>query len=142
MAVFMIDHKRFVFEKFDREMVLINLEDGLYYSVSDTGTEILQLLEQGLAVAEILEVLSARYFSEDDLASLVKGFVAELERQAIIVSRPTGFPTDVLRAAKTVANNRAESRYAPPVITRFDDMQEILQLDPIHQVNEQGWPNR
>jgi len=142
MAAYAIDRKRFVFEQFDKEMVLINLEDGFYYSVSDTGTEILHLLEQGLPVAEVLDILSVRYTNEDELPGLVDSFVAELEKQGIIFPRSEGSPANSVSAAEEAAQNGAEARFAPPALTRFDDMQEILLLDPIHQVNEQGWPNR
>jgi len=142
MTAYTIDKSRFVFEQFDKEMVLINLEDGLYYNVSDTGTEVLHLLEQGLSVAEVLDVLSARYVNKDELPALVEGFVAELEKQGILLPLPQGAPASSVTAAKETSRNGAEARFAPPVLTRYDDMQEILLIDPIHQVSEKGWPNR
>jgi hypothetical protein len=142
MTSYTIDHKRFVFEQFDKEMVLINLENGFYYNVSDTGTEVLSLLEQGLPVAEVLEALSVRYINNDALSGLVEGFVAELEKQGIVLPRSEGTPAISMSAATEAPRNDTEACFAPPTLTRFDDMQEILLLDPIHQVNEQGWPNR
>jgi hypothetical protein len=142
MTAYTIDKSRFVFEQFDKEMVLINLEDGLYYNVSDTGTEVLHLLEQGLSVAEVLDVLSVRYSNTDELPALVESFVAELEKQGILLPLPQDAPASSVSTAKETPRNGAETSFAPPVLTRFDDMQEILLLDPIHQVSEQGWPNR
>jgi hypothetical protein len=142
MLMFQIDKSRFVFEQFDQEMVLINLEDGLYYSVSDTGTEVLRLLEQGLTVAEILEDLSEHYSNTEELQALVEGFVAELKEQGILLPLPQGAPMNSQPAAQSAARYGNKKCFVPPVLTRFDDMQEILLLDPIHQVSEQGWPNR
>ncbi|MBN2286366.1 MAG: hypothetical protein JXI43_07950, partial [Tissierellales bacterium] len=31
--------------------------------------------------------------------------------------------------------------FKKPVIDKFEDMQEMLLLDPIHEVNDQGWPH-
>ena len=31
--------------------------------------------------------------------------------------------------------------FEKPVIEKFSDMQEMLLLDPIHEVSEMGWPN-
>ena len=31
--------------------------------------------------------------------------------------------------------------YVPPQIERFTDMQELLLLDPIHEVDDTGWPH-
>lgn len=142
MSAYMIDKSKFVFEQFDQEMVLINLEDGLYYNVSDTGTEVLRILEQGLTVADVLDVLSAHYSNTDELPALVEGFVAELEEQGILLPLPQGAPMNSQYSAQEAARNGTKKCFTPPVLTRFDDMQEILLLDPIHQVSEQGWPNR
>ncbi len=30
--------------------------------------------------------------------------------------------------------------YAPPALETYTDMQELLLLDPIHDVDETGWP--
>jgi hypothetical protein len=30
--------------------------------------------------------------------------------------------------------------YVEPEIVEFDDMQEMLLLDPIHEVKDKGWP--
>jgi len=142
MPMYKIDKTKFVFEQFDREMVLINLEDGLYYNVSDTGTEVLQLLEQGLSVAETLDVLSAHYSNTDELPGMVEGFVAELKEQGILLPLPQGAPASPVSPTRETSRNGAVTSFAPPVLTRYDDMQEILLIDPIHQVSEQGWPNR
>jgi hypothetical protein len=32
--------------------------------------------------------------------------------------------------------------YDPPVLNRYDDLQKLALLDPIHDVEEAGWPNR
>lgn len=142
MPTYTIDKSRFVFEQFDKEMVLINLEDGLYYNISDSGTEIIHLLEQGLSVAEVLDVMSAHYSNTEEMAALVEGFVADLKEQGILLPLPQGAPASSVSPTKETPRNGAEARFAPPVLTRFDDMQEILLLDPIHQVSDQGWPNR
>jgi hypothetical protein len=142
MAKYTIDRKRFVSEQFEQETVIINLEEGLYYSLSATATETLNLVEQGFSVEEIVDVLRARYINKEELPGLVESFVAEIERQGILIPRPERFQTNLEGAARNISADRTEARFDPPVITRFDDMQEILLLDPIHQVSEQGWPNQ
>jgi hypothetical protein len=32
--------------------------------------------------------------------------------------------------------------YAAPVVEAFTDMQELVLLDPVHDVGAEGWPNR
>jgi hypothetical protein len=32
--------------------------------------------------------------------------------------------------------------YIPPILNRHGDMQDLALLDPIHDVEGEGWPNR
>jgi hypothetical protein len=142
MANYTIDQNRFVSEQFERETVIINLEDGLYYSLSATATEILNLLKGGLSVEEIVVLLSAHYTNKAELPGLVEGFVAEIVKQGIVIPRSPDFQGNKEDVAKMIPANGPDTHFDSPAITRFDDMQEILLLDPIHQVSEQGWPHQ
>jgi len=33
-------------------------------------------------------------------------------------------------------------RYTKPVLNVFTDMQEVIALDPVHDVSEKGWPHK
>jgi len=142
MANYTFNHNRFVSEQFERETVIINLEDGLYYSLSTSATEILNLLKEGLSVEEIIALLSAHYANRQDLPGLVENFVADIVNQGIVVPGNGDSQVKLEDVAKIFPPKESESHFAPPVLTRFDDMQEILLLDPIHQVSEQGWPHQ
>jgi hypothetical protein len=32
--------------------------------------------------------------------------------------------------------------YSPPKLSAYTDMQELLLLDPVHEVDDAGWPSR
>jgi hypothetical protein len=34
------------------------------------------------------------------------------------------------------------AEFSFPTLERYDEMKNLLMLDPIHEVNEQGWPQR
>jgi hypothetical protein len=34
----------------------------------------------------------------------------------------------------------AGGAFSPPVLQKFSDMQELLLVDPIHEVKAEGWP--
>jgi len=36
----------------------------------------------------------------------------------------------------------ADAPFVLPVLERYTDMQELLLIDPIHDVDETGWPRR
>jgi hypothetical protein len=33
-------------------------------------------------------------------------------------------------------------KFVSPVLEKFSDLQELLLLDPIHEVDEEGWPHK
>jgi len=54
---------------------------------------------------------------------------------------------DLIRPASAQAGNAPIGEmipvtiaYAPPVLETFSDMQDLLLLDPIHEVDDAGWP--
>jgi hypothetical protein len=34
-----------------------------------------------------------------------------------------------------------QQEFSRPILTKYTDMKELLLLDPIHEVDETGWPN-
>jgi len=51
-------------------------------------------------------------------------------------------PEDTVTAplASPARQDAARPAFEPPVLTTFSDMQELLWLDPIHEVDDAGWP--
>ena len=48
---------------------------------------------------------------------------------------------DDLDRHDAVAGDGERRPFSPPQVQRFDDLQELLLLDPIHDVSDQGWPH-
>lgn len=124
----------------DGEVVLINMETGCYYSLQQSGAEIWQLLEAGANAETVTAQLANRYQAEPgQIASAVEKLLAELQQEAIVVP-------DASSAANGLElnGNSAEPPGKPfqaPVFEKFTDMQDLLLLDPIHEVADTGWPH-
>jgi hypothetical protein len=129
-------------EVIDDEAVIINLESGHYYSLQGSGAEIWTLLAAQASIDEIVATLTRRYECEPSEArSAIDTLVGELRAENLIVSVDRGplhdrSPADV---SAPKATGRALER---PALQKFTDMQELLLLDPIHDVDERGWPHR
>jgi hypothetical protein len=124
------------------EVMIVNLEAGNYYSLRNTGAEVWTLVEQGFTPAEIAGLLEARYQGDPaEMKRAVISFLEELESEQIIVPRtsaPGNTPAPAPRGETSVG---AASVFAAPALEKYTDMQELLQVDPIHDVDdEQGWP--
>jgi hypothetical protein len=120
------------------ETLIINLVNGVYYSSDGTGDEIWRRLQDGWRVGEVVDAIIGRHHG--DAAAIredVLAFIAELRADALIVeSEPVAAQS--IRAAVSGADDGA---YAKPVLQRYTDYQELLLLDPIHEVLESaGWP--
>ncbi|MCO6450800.1 MAG: PqqD family protein [Caldilineales bacterium] len=122
----------------DGEAALINLKSGAYYSLDPIGAEIWALIDQGYSLGDVVEIVMQRYDGSlaqiiNDANDLVTGL---LEEDLIVVSADnTGKPS------LPPAPDGGKKPYTSPRFERFDDMQELLLLDPIHDVGEQGWPH-
>lgn len=123
-------------ELFDAELVIAHYGSGLYYSLSQGGTLIWQGLRHGLSVTEVVEWLGHHFTAEAAVVpGEVRAFVAKLSDEGLLI--------EVAERAK-VGDLPAivAQKWPEPVLERFDDLQELLLLDPVHDVSEAGWPHR
>jgi len=131
-----INAPQVITETIEGEAIMINLGTGNYYSVGGSGAQICSWLEQGAEVDAIVEALSRRYSADRQaIAAAVGRLVRDLEHEELIVSESTngstGIPEDQLGEARA---------FEPPRLEKYTDMQDLVLLDPVHEVGEHGWP--
>lgn len=79
-----------VYEKFDDEHVLINLDSGNYYSFEKVGSDIWGFIQSGASEAEIIEEIFQGYAkSLSTIEDAVKKFLSELKEEGLIVPDET-----------------------------------------------------
>ena len=137
MQRFRVNVPDVVFEAFDEEIVLVNLETGNYYSVRGTGPEIWMALASGESASQIGLGLQARY--EGDLPAMQAAVTAFADA---LVAADLLVPDGVAQAAADVpaSGNGGRQAFEPPILETYSDMQDLLLLDPIHDVDQAGWP--
>lgn len=123
-------------ETVDGEALIIHTTSGIYFSVEGTGEYVWNALLAGHTVDEIVGASTdsgAPVSAELSLA--ITHFAQQLQDEELIV------PTD--SAAPSGAAPRATQPFVEPVLQKYTDMQELLLVDPIHEVDPQaGWPQR
>lgn len=131
-----------VAETLDGEATIVDLESGTYYALNESGTFIWDGLARGETVSEVSEGLAARYEIDDDAAkSAVDSLTADLVERELIVESD-GEPAPVQQPTNGAsAPSRYNGGYREPELNAFTDMQELLLLDPVHEVDDAGWPN-
>jgi hypothetical protein len=132
------DKAKFLMENFDGEAVLVNVASGYYYSLLGSGPDILDLLGRGLSVEKVAETFAAGAPDPTKIHELVAAFADQLLEESILIPRQSSSAN----APETEASGGGVAvAFAPPELTKFEDMRDILLLDPIHQVDEAaGWP--
>lgn len=141
---FRINTPKVVRETFDDEVVIINLDRGSYYSLRGVGASIWALIEKGLDMNELLDVVAARFEGDrDELERAVQEFIATLRQEELVSPIADGAHRNGRTAASgpAAADHPEKARFETPILQKFTDMQELLLLDPIHEVDESGWPN-
>jgi hypothetical protein len=124
-------------EVIDGEAVIMHLKSGKYFSAAASGGVIWAALEEGLAVGQIVErVLAGYVVSGDEARRAVQDFCAELLGHELIRAAADDAP--VLPAR--LGDCDARRVFTPPLLNVYSDMQDLLLLDPIHDVGEEGWP--
>jgi hypothetical protein len=131
-----INEPNVVAENFGDEIVAVNLDTGVYYSMHGTAASIWKLLQEGHAVDRIAAALAATHDAEAaTIADDTTAFLATLTEEKLVT------PTATTGVAPALPASTGERRpYAPPTVDVHSDMQDILLLDPVHDVDEAGWP--
>lgn len=137
-GTFRVNSPGVAWEDFQDEVIIVNLESGAYFSTRDVGAEIWRRLAGGLPLAVIEPALLALYEVEAPvLQASLAGFVATLQEHGLLLPAPAAEPA----AESTVASSTAKREFVEPKLDAYSDMQDLLLLDPIHEVDESGWPN-
>ncbi len=118
-------------EVFEDECIIANLDSGLYYSVQGIAAGLIQALpcaDPDAAIATICASLGEhRATAIAELSSIWQELISE----QLVVDRASS------DAALGVAT--AAEEYKHSELNRYADMQDLLLLDPIHDVDEDGW---
>lgn len=130
---FRINPRRVIHEMVDGEVIVIQLETGCYYSIGGLGADAWPLLVAGWSPAEVARGLS----SEHELAAdQLRELVGELVAERVFVPLPKGEEP----AAAAAPSAPRTGGFEPPRLEKYSDMQDYLLIDPIHEVDEPGWP--
>ena len=129
-------------ELIDEEVVIINMVSGSYYSLTDLGALIWDMIEQGLSLDRIVQALVNQYdASPEVIQDSLDQLMVSLMTEELIVTATSETTMAKVISIETVAALTAKKPFLAPVLSKYDDMQELLLVDPIHDVDESGWPN-
>lgn len=135
-AHFAINEAQAVYEVFDGEVLAINLETGKYYSMLALSAQVWRWLIDGVPLGRIAAALE-KICSADRPAVVaqLEAFLAKLAEEGLIVPGKAA-PAE----ADPVLSQPMAAAPLTLAVEVYTEMQDLLLLDPIHDVEEEGWP--
>jgi len=121
-------------EAFEGEVTLIHLATGLFYGLDASASAVWLQVRDGRSPSAVIAALAAGYGVEEaTLTAPVLAFLTQLRDEQLLV------PTEVEAAPVPLIEPGA---WAEPQLQRFSDMQDLLLLDPVHDIelDANGWP--
>jgi len=136
-ACFRINSSEVVYERFDDELVAINLSAGTYHSMIGAAIDAFVLLSEEATIAELAGALGTKYAAEPaEIEMALAPFLERLQEEQLIVPATARKP----RGALGLAANGNRLPFIPPSLQAHRDLANVLLLDPIHEVGDEGWP--
>ena len=119
------------------ETLVIDTEAGCFYSLRGVGAACWVLLERGATASDLDSAIAARDPGVDGVDRAVNAFLAVLEGDGVLtVAAPDA--TEVAPAVDVPW----PADYVEPIVDKHDDVAALLLIDPLHDVDDTGWPNR
>ncbi len=123
-------------EMLEGETIIINLESGNYYSVNATGSAVWNLVKARAGVdAMVMALMRAHEVEEREATESVRTFLGVLLGDGLIVEIE-----DAPASVEADETPSVRAAFVAPAVQKYDDMQQMLLADPIHDVDERGWP--
>ncbi|MGB3071758.1 MAG: hypothetical protein WBC18_24645 [Ottowia sp.] len=137
LSLLKLPHGDIVFENYEDEMVLLNLPEGIYFTLDRVNADGLLWLLSAPSGEAALEAVRARHAGEaGEIETGLTQLMELLTSAGLALPRAEGEPGLTL----DIGPAQPGSRYAPPRLERYDDIEDILKFDPVHEVTEAGWP--
>jgi hypothetical protein len=136
-----LNDARFAHETIDGETMIMDTVRGHLIMVSGGGSFILQLIGSRTPWADIVSDIGARYGEE--AKENARTFLDEFTASGVLVEveQSSGRAVSNLNTSAPRPPEWPVS-WAPTVIERYEDIAEIIAMDPIHDVNTDGWPRK
>ena len=134
-----LNTESFATQSFPEEVIVLDVHKGTYYALTGNAPQAWLALLAGLTIPGISAQIAKRTGSEQhSVETELSRFVAELVEDTVLLPREA----EDVPAAQAADGLSTITEYLGFVCDKHSDLDELLVLDPIHDVNPQkGWPH-
>lgn len=123
--------KKVILEKFENELVLADFATGLYYSAEGTIISFIEALPAD--EKQLVAVITSALENDTEGVALFYECLERCKARGVLTSSQDTYSGELTLESIILT---------PSVLNEYDDMQDLLALDPIHEVDESGWPKK
>jgi hypothetical protein len=133
--VFCVDNANVSWERVSGEVIAIQLNTGKYYSFSNVAADIWSLANNGVSIESVLSALQKIYNPSDIVETEVRDFISKCFAERLLVE------CESENELQDLPNDTNRSVVTSPKLSEYSDLQDLILVDPIHDVDDSGWPN-
>jgi len=129
------NHEHVAAEEFDGEFVLIHFARGTYFSLKHAAVDVWRQFQNGADPALVEERICERFaVTGSDAPAELRRCIRVLIDEELL--REVGAPGPPVEDWSSRA-------WAAPAVEVYSDLQDLIVLDPVHEVDTTtGWPRR
>ncbi len=140
--IYEVNSPAVVGEILDGEAVIMNLKSGNYFSTDKVGSFLWALIEKGASDESMVQALTSHFeVEENQVSPAVDAFLNDLITNELVRANESGGTAQFDVPESDMAQLNGQTSFVAPVLNVYSDMQDLLLLDPIHDVDEGGWPS-
>lgn len=126
-------------ETIENEVVVVNIDNGTYYSFDGVGGRIWEWLGGGRTLDGVIAAVQSSFRGDAAaIAASVTEFVKQLRAEQLVRVTLGGEHSETPDSAAPAD----APVFVAPALQKYTDMEALLLVDPIHEVDEaSGWPN-
>jgi len=129
------NHEQVAAEEFDGEFVLIHFARGTYFSLRHAAVDVWRQFQNGANPALVAERIRDRFSLTDEVgpAELKRCIQVLIDEDLLCQVEAPGPPVE----------DWSSQVWAAPAVEVYSDLQDLIVLDPVHEVDQStGWPRR
>lgn len=133
---FVLNKPFVVAERLDGEVIAISNQSGKYFSLGNTSADIWFLLQNAIPRKTWLQILASNYENVPESAEQeIQSFLSQILEEGLIKPQELSSKDEI-----ALPKDSARGKWIKPTLIVFDDLQDLLLVDPIHDTSEAGWP--
>lgn len=133
--MYRLNDTKMFYDMAEGQAIIINFTTGIYYGTSSLGSAVLDALLAGAEETDVLTAVQSLPGCPADMEEQLKAFTAKLLELEILVRSEAGAGCPVTLDTAALEDGFVLS------VDEFNEVQDLLLADPIHDVDvEAGWP--